>query len=1061
MDFKKDNEENQNIFFEQVEKEEENNLINIIINNMVKFKNNIVKCKILKEQKTRDFIYITINLFNIDYSQFIITNNNRSLVNEEIKFSTKDLKLMLIKGKHYFYIQNYEIIKHKKFELKEANIFNSLKDITKDVKLFSIKLKAIEIFENYNSTRFIFQDIDNNKVNIDYPKNQEFENGKIYLFNGYRYDEAEDKMTFTMISNIQEYSNDKSELKSIQNTLCLNKPVSFKCKVKSFSLTYKHIIIEDSSQKIYKVNVNYNLLKKISINGICFFFDFIKIKENEFEMTNFSDIEFEEETFIEFIFECFDIQKNFYNKIKINKEVYDINKKIMKIKIKDKNKKNIFIQDIIYERIKNKKSTGAHKFSLEIEKGKINHFHSFLGYKGGHSYQLYIKSRFKKDMPNSISINVNNNIFVINDPDKYENNLIERFTIINIPKQDINELLQLPNRNIDNKLINKKIFDWKYLISINNRHKINYKIFFKEKFEEDKKYFKIKDSEFNIIRDIFNNNINEEIDTKTKEDIARIIKPYIDYISPKKIKEILTEYFEGFEKYKYENKKKDYEVVKYLSFISLCFCSFFITNNFITWAYFHNFKDILKSIIYLEYIDRIKVLLGFITYLNESIEKDQNSLLESRLILINLDFKKNLNIDSYTERAYDELYKIIDNMTEDCPLYQGILTLNSIIYKDIISNKSYHSGALFNVNNIKLELIKNINRFIFISFKDDIYVDDYADYMTESNTTVIYIYSIITKENINNKKYFKRISSILLILLIHENFGHKKKNINNAQILSPRDNYDQNFEEFTLSEGDSGDALEYLLIKDTFEIDTLMLYVDSENLLDFQLYIGKNFKNLRKIYNDIINDINDKNENNSLDEKEEEEEEEKEEKKEEEKKEKKEEEKVEKKEEETEEEKGVKKKFWEKKAKKDEKDLQYKEMKEEEEENDEEHKVDKKKNIKDKEIEKKGKEIKGIIVINSTVQNEEENKIKKVFKKKKKGEEIGINNNDLNKIILDINDNSFQKTNQQIPSERKRLKYREMKRIYGAISEDEKEKRKNDCNYQRYLKILNNKKVKY
>ena len=36
-----------------------------------------------------------------------------------------------------------------------------------------------------------------------------------------------------------------------------------------------------------------------------------------------------------------------------------------------------------------------------------------------------------------------------------------------------------------------------------------------------------------------------------------------------------------------------------------------------------------------------------------------------------------------------------------------------------------------------------------------------------------------------------------------------------------------------------------------------------------------------------------------------------------------------------------------------------------------------------------------------------------------------------------------------------------MKRIYGAISEDEKEKRKNDCNYQRYLKILNNKKVKY
>jgi len=215
----------QDIIFEQNEKEEENNLINIIINNMAKYKNNIVKCKVLKEQKEQDFNYMTINLFNIDYSQFIRKNDNTNLVNAEIKFRTKDLKLMLIKDKYYFFIKSYQILEHKTFELKETHIFNSIKEITNDSKLFTIKLKAKEIFDHFNTTKYIFQDLYNSTINIDYEINHEFENGKIYLFNGYYYDRVDDKMKFTMISNIQEFSNDKSDLKPIENILCLNKLV--------------------------------------------------------------------------------------------------------------------------------------------------------------------------------------------------------------------------------------------------------------------------------------------------------------------------------------------------------------------------------------------------------------------------------------------------------------------------------------------------------------------------------------------------------------------------------------------------------------------------------------------------------------------------------------------------------------------------------------------------------------------------------------------------------------------------------------------------------------------
>ena len=71
------------------------------------------------------------------------------------------------------------------------------------------------------------------------------------------------------------------------------------------------------------------------------------------------------------------IQKdNFYNRISINKKHYNIDKKIICIKIKDKNKKNVFIQDIYFERIEKEKEDPicSFKFSLEIEKGKKKSF---------------------------------------------------------------------------------------------------------------------------------------------------------------------------------------------------------------------------------------------------------------------------------------------------------------------------------------------------------------------------------------------------------------------------------------------------------------------------------------------------------------------------------------------------------------------------------------------------------------------------------------------------------------------------------------------------------------
>ena len=343
-------------------------------------------------------------------------------------------------------------------------------------------------------------------------------------------------------------------------------------------------------------------------------------------------------------------------------------------------------------------------------------------------------------------------------------------------------------------------------------------------------------------------------------------------------------------------------------------------------------------------------------------------------------------------------------MKEECPLYQGILYLNSIIYQDIITGNSYHSGAIFNVDTIKLELIKNINRFLFISFKKDINTDEYGQYYPQSKSTFIQIYSLFQNNDINDEEYFNRAASSVLILFIHENCGHKKKSINNENILTPRNNYDNNFEQFIIDagdSGDSGDAIEYLLIKNTFNIDFLMEHRDSEKLLNYLLYVDKDCENLRKIYNNIVNDIvNEIKAKNNVNE-------------------------------------------------------NKKEGKENEEEKKEED--DKEKKDKDKEKNKKEENNEGQKGFFSEEENQniEKNEDKETTKA----------NEDLNQLLLNIKkkkkSNESALSNFQTSHQKSRIKFRELKRMFRGLTDEDKTALKNDENYQRYLYILKNKKGKY
>ena len=995
------------LIHEEIENDKDkDNIIHKIIENIRENKNFSIKCKILKDKKEEKYNYMTINIHNINYIQFIRKNDDKNLENSYISFVIKDIKLKLINYKYYFYIENYDILKYETYELKKVNIYNTIPEIKNDIHLFTIKLKAKEVFDSLNNTNFIFQDLKGNSINIKSSGNYEFENGKIYLFNGFLYNSSLKILTPTIISSIEEFKNNENNLISLEDIEKYEdfKLVNFKSEIKSYSIIDKYIMITNGDGKIYKVNVNLSLLKKISLNGMCYFFSFIKTKSNEFEMTNFSEIEYKEETFIEFIFDNFDIKNNFFNRITINQEQYNIDNKIMKIKIKDDNKKNIFIQDIIYERIQNKSCCYSYKFSLEVVRGKTNHFNSLINANGKHSYQLYFQAKYKEDLPKSISLFINNIKYEFNNPDKFGNNLIERFTIINIPEQDICNLLTLQNKNIHEKFKEKKIYDWKYLISINEKHQKDYKIFKKIKYKNKKEYFQISEKEFQIIKTIFDENIETFEDTITQDNnMKKILEPFLILQKIEDIQRILNIFQSGFKKYNFQNKRRDYEIIKYLSFIILCTKALPLKeDNSLALDYlFQNYKNILKSLINLEYIDRIKILIGFISnfFDNTELKGGKYILKIEELILFDLD-NKDIHIRyPYIKKGYETLYEIIDGLKEEYPLYQGILELNSIIYKDIITNDYYHSGALMNVDDIKLELIKNMNRFLFLSFKED-NNNDFAEFKEESKTTTFYLLSIFeTKQDVYDKKYFNIASSVILILLLHEICGHKKKNINNEKILTPRNHNDSNFKSFSLTKADSGDVIEYLLINNSFNIDYLMKHDDTEKLLNANLYIGNNFDELRIIYNKIIEEVENKEKNSNNEEEEE---------------------------------------------------LEEQGNEKEEEPEEEEEEKDEEKNNENIKIQNEIIEKNEIIDDKINSINEEIDKVllgepndSNIFQKKKK-------------IVKNITIN-----NEPSRPKRKRLMFRQMKILYGNLTEEEKKKLKNDYNYRRYLKLLKDTKHKY
>ena len=834
---------------------------NEIIDKIMKNENYTFFGKVIEEIEDKKLGIINMSIVSKEENccrQFIRKADNKTLKNIVISFEIFDLRIKIIKDTQYFNILKYNIkneskIKNIKFD--KIRIYNSIKEAN-DNYLSSFILKSKEKFVNLINNNYYFQDYLGNKIEINETNNFNFENNKIYIFNGYIYDKEKNQLKATNISSIEEYYSynsiiyDLNNAGDIKNIDILDKDnlLCFKGRIHFFNITECYLQLKDSKGNIIKVFVNHHLLQKISINCQCTFINFLKKNKNEYVFTYLSDIEFKEETLIEFNFIKYNVNNIFFNRIKIDDKIIPIDNEKMTIEINDKNEKNIFIKDITYERYDGQRVINTFNFLLEINKGKINTVNSLLLKKEGHCYQFYIQSLKNRDLPKEISIFNDGEEIKLNNPDKYGNEFIERFTIVNVDEQNINDIFP----NIKKKDIKNDEYDWKYLVSIKNQKDIDFKKFIKEK-QLTKEKFEIEDNIRNELKKLYEKYILDDDTFYSLYGGYEKIFPMFDMDNYELIPPLINKFILGFKGLIFENTKKNFEDVRLISFLTLYFLSNKLKANFP--LFLGNYKKLLELIIDLDYIDRIKILLSFtlniITNINDN--NDDKTLPSSTyewLNFINLDEQKTLKKFQYIKRAYDIFFNIIDGIKEDSPFYKSILQFNGIIYKDVISNKIVHSGAVLNLLDIKLELIKNINRFLFLSYKKhNLY--DYSNFNESGLCITINLFSFLTSEEIYDKKYDNKKTVAILFLLFHEIFGHQKKNINNENNLTPRDYYDNNFNDLLVKFNDSGHAFERLLLNKKLNLKYLMRSDLSEKLLDINLYIDTNFNKLQQIYNNI------------------------------------------------------------------------------------------------------------------------------------------------------------------------------------------------------------------
>ena len=311
-------------------------------------------------------------------------------------------------------------------------------------------------------------------------------------------------------------------------------------------------------------------------------------------------------------------------------------------------------------------------------------------------------------------------------------------------------------------------------------------------------------------------------------------RQFIDIASPKyldlktdlysiflngKIKEYCLK---GFTNYTFLNTKKDYDLVKKLLLLFFYYSYDSIKMRFEVLMTF--MKCLFKEIKNGDYLEKIQVLL----YLFGAINSGKNL---SNNYIIDVFDKNQVEYDLYkkpSSEAFNLFFEIMDNQKEECPFFQTIQQFNWLIKTDLIRNIDMYSGAICSLNDIKIELYKKINRFLFIN--DFLRENDEVNGEFHLHSKILVFYP---KSSFNIQNYYrnkdsyknldKRLQAAFLFLIFHEVCGHLKTHINN-NVLSPRHYFNNNITLIlsTFIKSDSGFIFENILTNNCIDLRCLI-----------------------------------------------------------------------------------------------------------------------------------------------------------------------------------------------------------------------------------------------
>ena len=186
------------------------------------------------------------------------------------------------------------------------------------------------------------------------------------------------------------------------------------------------------------------------------------------------------------------------------------------------------------------------------------------------------------------------------------------------------------------------------------------------------------------------------------------------------------------------------------------------------------------------------------------------------------------------------------------PFFQIIHHFNSPIKKEIKYNKNMYSGSILTVNDVKLNIFKNLNNFLFISL---ISSNQDASILKTTKVIIIYLYSLYkgkTKLSALEKNLKERLEAAILVTFFRECTGHLKTHINN-NLSSPSIICSGNQEviDYPFAENDSGFTLEHLLSDKGIKISRFYKHESASKLLNIQLYLQDNFNDLKLVIKEI------------------------------------------------------------------------------------------------------------------------------------------------------------------------------------------------------------------